>query len=337
MSSRRVIKKLFFLPLLLILLFWTTEADAQENDSLRHSWLRVITNLEQYYLVIDNDYSTPHLVTRSDSIQVDPGLRKITVVWKKIRDFSFRVNLQPNHTHVESITFASFPDKPRTSYKIINNEPNLVIDTDTNSSIYLDGKYLGKQRAELIVEGEKHDLVIKHPNYGQLRKTISTSMYETKYVSRYNKNPSKLPLAAKFIPGAEFIATKRYGRALITYVLLGALTTNLIVQNSLYLEKDAEFKNLYELYQNAGTSEDAIDYRLNTLSVQRELESISRNYNITFALTGTFYLLSTLDSIRKPKSGYQHLSKNRFPELSISYSSATSYSTPMLSLKFSID
>ncbi len=63
---------------ILLFLFCSTEISARQTDSTS-AWIRVIAELEQYYVVVDQDFEHPHLINRGDSIQVEPGNRHITV------------------------------------------------------------------------------------------------------------------------------------------------------------------------------------------------------------------------------------------------------------------
>jgi len=324
-----------FTPLLISLFLISGNVFAQQQDSTM-AWIKVIADLEQYYVVIDKDFENPHLINRGDSIQVNPGKRQITLVWKTIHDHSFTFEVKAGETYGGRI-LNTFPTNPRTSYQTIVNQRNLQIVSDPNSIIYINGERVGEHIVNTILKPGTHRLRIDHPEYGTLRKKVDVNNLAVTEVARFNENPSNLPFAAKILPGAEYIASNRKGRAVITYVGLGLLATNLIKQNKSYSDKLDEYNELVELYDMAQTTEDAIAYRRSAIQANERLDEIGSNFNVTLILTGVFYTLTTIDSIRKPKSGYTHSSGLFGTNITLSTDVKNLKTPPLLSLKFTLD
>lgn len=288
---------------LLFFLFSTTEIAAQKADSAS-AWIKVIAELEQYYIVVDQDFEHPYLINRGDSIQVDPGNRHITVVWETINDYSFTFNAKARETFYRRI-YHSFPSYPRSSYQTIVSQTNLFITTDENSTVYINGERAGKHMVQALLNPGTHQLNIEHPEHGTLRKKVEVNSINVTEVARFNENPSGLSFAAKLLPGAEYLASKRYVRAAITYVGLGLLTAKLVRHDRAYSKRHNEYNEWDALYQTAQTSEDAISYRRNALRARGDLEDISTDFNQTLLITAGVYLISTLDAFCKPRSGYR--------------------------------
>lgn len=320
----------------LLTVLFTHTLFAQEEDSAKTSWLKIITNLNQFYTVIDGNYLEATLMKPGDSLRVKPGNRKISIVWKNINDFTFTEDISANTTFKKQITFASFPDKPRTSYKVITGEPNLRIKTDLRSSIYLDGEFIGKHTVEVLAMTGNHKLVITHPKYGSLSKKINTKIYGNTSVVRYNKSPSNLSFAAQLIPGAAYTSKKQYTRAGITYGLLGTLTVALIKQQSNYSKKHNTLMKLKQFYDNSQTTNKAINARWKVENVQDELNKIAQRFNSYLLATGIVYLISTLDGIRKPKHGYKHSSYRKKTATSISSIAIQGGVAPLFNLEISL-
>ncbi len=293
----------FFLALTFIVIFCSKSLTAQQVDSAS-SWVKVTANLEQYYIVIDEDFKNPHLIDRGDSVRVSPGKSHITVVWRTINDHSFTINAKPGETVGRQIVH-TFPSYPRSSYETIVSQTNLLIATDENSTVYIDGEQSGKHLVEILLKPGTHRLRIEHPEYGVLRETVEVNSQSITKIARYNENPSNLSFAAKLIPGAEYIASRRYKQAGITYLGLGLLAANLVRQDIAYDKELSEYNRWESLYKNAQTTRDAILYREGVLSSRGNLQKISKNFNLTLLITAGVYLVSTLDAFRKPKNGYQ--------------------------------
>ncbi len=324
-----------FTPLLISLILISGNVFAQHADSLS-SWVKVTANLEQYYVVVNEDFKNPHLINRGDSVQVNPGKSHITIVWRTVNDYSFFINAKPGETVVRNI-IRVFPSYPRTSYQTIINQRNLQIISDPNSIIYINGERAGEHIVNTILKPGTHKLRIDHPEHGTLRKKVNVNNLAVTEIARFNENPSNLPFVAKLLPGAEYIASNRKGRAIITYVGLGLLTANLIKQNMSYTNKLDEYDKLVELYNTAQTTEDAIVYRRSAIQANEKLDEIGGNFNVTLILTGVFYALTTIDSIRKPRAGYTHSSGLFGPNVTLSTDVKNLNTPPLLSLKFTFD
>ncbi|MAO65959.1 MAG: hypothetical protein CL666_13275 [Balneola sp.] len=334
MNSRFQIHKIVLLLSLAVVLC-SKNVTAQHSDPLS-SWIKVVIDLEQYYVVVDKDFGDPHLINRGDSVKVDPGMRHITVVWESINDLTFTVNSKAGETTSRRI-FNAFPDNPKSSYQTIVRQTNLSVTTDENSIVYIDGEKIGKHTVHTLLKPGTHQLRITHPEYGELSKKIAVNSINITEVARFNENPSKLTFVAKLVPGAEYIASKRYNRATLTYLSLGLLTVNLIRQDRIYSKELNEHNEWEALYNNAQTSADAFFYRKKTLEVNEKLDQISANFNISLLLMGMIYALTTFDSIRKPRSGYLHSSKLFGMDITLSGDVYNPNTIATLSLKFALN
>ncbi|MEQ8523398.1 PEGA domain-containing protein [Gracilimonas sp.] len=324
-----------FLVLIFMFLLCSENLRAQQPISLS-AWVKVVADLDEYYVVIDKDFENAHLVNRGDSLQVEPGVRHITVVWKTIHDQSFTTRAKTGKTN-EIRVYHTFPSYPRSSHETIARQTNLFIATDENSDVYINGEYSGKHLVKTLLNPGTHQLRIEHPDFGVLEKRVEVNSQNITKVARFNENPSTLPFAMKLLPGAEYIASRRYKRATITYLGLGLLTANLIRQDMAYSKKLSKYNELEVLYQNAQTSEEAIIHRRNALSAKNKLDQISNNFNLTLLISGGLYLISTLDAFRKPKSGYRHPSNFFGADMTLTTSSVASKTSALLSLKIELD
>lgn len=309
---------------------------AQTPDS-SSSWLKVLANLEQYYVVVDNDFENAHLVQRGDSIQVKPGVHKVTIVWQTISDNTTYLTVKPGTTQTHRIYISSFYHSPRSSFDVIQSQRNLRITTDDGSSIYVDGEFLGKHVVQTIVKPGDRKITTVHPEYGELTKSVKVTTYGITDFARFNENPSKLTFAAKLIPGAEFIASKRYTRAALTYVGLGAITGYLIHTNNKYHEKYDEYDYWELRYRTSEDPSEIIQFRENALQTEDELQKISRRHNLTYVALGAAYLLSTFEAFRKPRSGYKGPSFFEKSQVSVVPKSIKNQPVPMVAFTYSLN
>ncbi len=310
---------------------------AQGQDSAKVSWLKVITNINQFYVVIDGNYLEASLMQNGDSIKVQPGRKNFSIVGGNINDSNFTEVIQANQTLKKQITFASFPTKHGlSSYQLIVKGYNLIIKTDPSSSVYIDGEYHGKHIVTDQLLSGKYKIKITHPEYGSLTKEVEVSKYSTSTFSRYNKNPSNLFFVAKLIPGLEYLASRRFMKAGITYGLLAALTTNLIIQNSAYNNEMSEYNNWSNLYEQTNSPLEAIKYRLKADKANEKLKSIASNFNFSLIITGAISLYSVIDGFHKPKEGYKWSQTDK-TNFTLENKKLGSRSYPAFQLKWTID
>jgi hypothetical protein len=327
------VHKAAFSLFIVFILLCSTKTLAQQTD-IKDAWIKVLPQLEEFYIVVDRDFENAHLVNRGDSVKVNPGDRHITLVWRTINDHQFTTDVEAGET-IERSVYHSFPTHPRSSFHTIASQTNLLITTDENSTVYINDRRSGKHLVKTLLNPGNYQLRIEHPELGTLKKEVKVNSLNVTEVARFNENPSKLSFATKLLPGAEYIASRRYKRAIFTYVGLGLLTANLIRQNQLYSDKLDEYNEWEELYQDAKTTEDAITYRRNAMMVRDNLDEIGTNYNITLLITAGIYIISTLDALRKPKSGYKGKSNfTKITTFTLSARSSINSIYPELTLKY---
>lgn len=323
------------LPFYFILFLFSSSQIAAQNTEFSNAWLKVISNLQQYYVVIDQDFEHPHLINRGDSIKVAPGSRHITIVWETVNDKTFTINAKAGKT-IDRQIFHAFPTNPRSSYKTIVSQTNLIITTDPNSSIYMDGKYLGKGDAQVLRKPGAYKLLIKHPTFGSLKKKISVNTFHVKYIERYNRDPEPGIEVFNFIPAGGYIQNRQSIKTAITYVSFGAGITALIYLNNSYKKHDNNRMEFIDQYSEASTIKDAVFFRI---MAEREIEEIEQ-INNTMKNIGigmiALYVLTTLDGMRKPRDGYKKTS-NLNTKFSLQSLQTNGNIYPSFSIYFPID
>lgn len=327
-------------PFIFLMLLWgySSPVKAQPPDEVSETWLKVRTNLDQFYVIIDNDFSQPYLLWNNDSLAVSPGEHEVTLVWKEINDYSSSYEFEENKTNLVQVRFGNFPIQPHSSYRTVLDGYNLRIITDERSTIYYDGEVVGVGQAELISEDGKHTIFIEHPEFGSLQQTIETNTYRKFRYARFNEDPSILSPALEYLPGGAYFSSRQYKKALITSIITTGLIANLIVQQNRYSNFESDFSTWKKAYNTAETSKDAVLYRQKVRTAEQNLKDTGLNFNITLATLAAVYLASTLDGFRKPKDGYSHSSVSWKPKVGISSSSGFARNNhPLVSLTFNLD
>lgn len=305
---------------------------AQEQDS-SSSWLKVIADLEQYYVVLDKDFKNPHLINRGDSIQVDSGMHHVSVVWETINDQNFTFNAKVGETTVRRI-FNAFPEQPKSSYQTIVNQTNLFISTDEKSIIYIDGKRVGQHTTSALLIPGTHQLRIEHPEYGSLNKKITVNSFNVTQINRYNENPHKNKHFQRLIPGVGYLLNGQYIHASLTYTTLIGATSALLLSNKNYNNKQDLFDEFNSKYLAASSLSEALNYKQEALSTLDDMDRLNKKITAYSLGIASIYIISTVHSFLKPKDGYPGDSRN-FPKLNLS--SLLINDHPTLHLTYRID
>ncbi len=300
----RISLKIFLLVSLLSITFFQGSFAQQINEDQEKNWLKISTHLEEFYLVVDNDYLNSYHLASGDSILLPVGGHELRIIWRNIDDYVSYVDIRKDQTSVKRVTFTSFKTSPNSSYSIIESQQNVSIQTDPNSSIYIDGDFKGTQYSELFLNPGKYELYIESPEYGSLTKTLSVGHTEYTSVAQYNQNINPIPTFQRFIPGVSYLANGQRNKAVGTYVGLVALVGSALYFNSEYNDKNDLFEQLNIEYLGADTPERAIALRKEAQNTLQEMDKL--NTRITAFTLGAvaWYVITTLDGLRKPKKGY---------------------------------
>lgn len=301
----RISLKIFLFFSLLNITFFQVSLAQANNENQEKNWLKISTQIEEFYLVVDNDYLNSYHFASGDSILLPIGRHELRMIWRNIDDYVSYIEIRKDQTAVKHVTFTSFKTSPNTSYQIIESQQNVSIQTDPNSSIYIDGQFKGTQYSELFLNPGKYELYIESPEYGSLTKTLSVGYTEYTYIAQYNQNINPIPTYQKLIPGASYLSTRQYTKATVTYLGLIALTGTALYFNSNYNSKADLFEKQSQRYLEANNPQLAIALRLQAQNTLKEMETL--NTRITWLTIGAvaWYGITTIDGFRKPKEGYK--------------------------------
>lgn len=133
-----------------ILLFIVTSLYGQDAlETEKFGWIKINTDLDSAYVVIDDKFYDPHLITSKgdvDSIKTRTGPRKVTIVWWNIDDIVRRTFVYKDTTRQLNIEIESTGQSPKTSFYTIQRQYNLEISGAEDADIYLNGKLVGRRR-----------------------------------------------------------------------------------------------------------------------------------------------------------------------------------------------
>ncbi|RNC79675.1 MAG: hypothetical protein ED557_14230 [Balneola sp.] len=305
---------------------------AQELDSTGTGTLVLDTNLEEFYLIVDDDVPNAVLAKSSIEINLQSGIRKLTVSSRYNDDYSFELDIPASDTLEYSIFISLYPRYPKTSFYTIQSGRNLRILTDKESVIFIDGREVTSHYSELFLPNGSYELRIDNPDHGSLNSKLKINSLEVKDFIRFNEEPSRHLRPLNIIPGFGQIRKQQHIKAGVFITGVLGLGIAAIRSDALYSDKKETFDTQFEEYLAANTVAEARSLRLEAESTLDEMQRINNTSRALALGTLLVYTYSIFDSFQKPKSGYRGPG-NIDPSLVVQSSPVENELYPQLSIR----
>jgi hypothetical protein len=265
------IKPLYSLIPLILLPF---AISAQQSETGK---LTIDVNLpDPFYIVVNDQLTEAQKISDGGSITLEPGTYQLTLISGYTDDYHFEIEIEPGDDLRYEHRFEVFHIDQESTFRELEDWVNLVIQTDKESEIFVDGESKGFQQAYLLVNPGMHVVESRHPTLGSLKKKVLIEYAETEEVYRYNQLQSSISPSIFLLPGAGYIITKQQDKTILTYLSMGVLFGS-------YISLDQKI-----LYSSRVYDED-------------QLKNLQRASLIGL---GVVYLVTTIDGMRKPRQGY---------------------------------
>lgn len=275
-------------------------------DSL--GYLIVNTQLDSTYVIIDEDFQNVNHVSSTDTISIKLGDHKVRIAQRYHRDLVTNITIRPDtlYTVYADLLPLSDNNNYKYSYPRIYWEVPVIVLTDPDARLYVDGEYIGTQMGRINMTGQftvKSEL----PNGKIKTKTFDIDENEQTFFVKdiYHRPDKKKSRYLSVLPGASQLYQNDTIKG---YSLLGAVTlsagfaikyhADFISRNRTYLQTERQ----YRFTSNAGEA-----LRLGDLA-QEQLNMANRmaeRRDIFIWITSAVYVYSLVDAWIKPKNGYR--------------------------------
>ncbi|MEJ2052422.1 MAG: hypothetical protein P8X42_00765, partial [Calditrichaceae bacterium] len=241
------------------ILFFTLPLFAQQNDKKieEYGYLKLTTNIvrDSFYVQIDNNFENCKKIIEGDIIKLPVGTHKITAISYKHPDAAFYTNIKSGMTSHHRITFFNYYNNNKacglSSYFRIVYGYNVMIYTDEESDIIIDGKKIDQGFAQIDLSNGKHTIETRHAESGSSIKSIEIDSKRLCIYRMYNKPLKSKSQLLSILPG---ISQVYKGEKLKGSLILGTSLTCLIsavIYNNTYRNKNNKYLNSMEQYENA--------------------------------------------------------------------------------------
>lgn len=284
-----------------------------EQAAYENSYLKINSNADWLYV---SSLGTPNRIERiasGDSVRIMPGQQLVTLAHPQAGEWSFTANFSENYTTVINHNFdLRAPSVSTLQHNVATGEfynANLLIISDEDSKISVNGLYAGKGAAKVQAQTGPVQIKIENPYTGT--RTMTTKIANlpqepATVVDAYTKPSRAKARFLGLLPGAsQFYKNQPTKGALFSGGFL-TLTGASVYTNDLYKQELAEYNSIKNRY-NQEADETAAMQLGNQLEQQHETMTSRDNLRLAFfAATALFYGFNLYDALTsRPESGYR--------------------------------
>lgn len=241
------------------------QASQNKVINYRSTYLKIETNVDSLFVKTYSDQSPIRKIANGDSIKVQPGSRYISIshrngkernLYRFFKDSSTTVIKHDFELKDLDIDILSENLATKPSYN-----SNLIIVSDEDSEITINGKYFGFGAAKTNMRTGPIDVIINNKSTGKSvfsEKIINNTNDRATVVNAYTKPVLKTARFRSVLPGYSQIYKRQRIKGFIfssSFLVTGYLS---IKKNSEYKSELGLFHNLEEKYDNATTENEAL-------------------------------------------------------------------------------
>lgn len=317
--SKVKVRMLFVLMLVVIYLPMSSRAqvtpiDTTVSDTIDVGYLTIEMRrrIDSIYVVINNHFSSPHYIANGATVKLPVGRQYLTIATKYTRDLSLPVTVHAGERDTLRTSMIEEKDREvylkKSSYPVLQHGINLLVVTDRDSRILVDGVPRGRGATRLRMSEGAHVVETLHPEAGHTERQVFVQMDppRLRWVEMYNKPSRGRVRGLSFLPGG---AQLYKGQALEGITLASGFALAGIgglYQHVSFLEHNQHYNQLRDQYEAAETEEEAFRLGNQTEQYYNAARRASRWRNALAAVTVGTYLYSLFDGILdRPPGGYR--------------------------------
>ncbi|MDY6993738.1 MAG: DUF5683 domain-containing protein [Pseudomonadota bacterium] len=293
----------------------SSQSDSNKADGNSFGYLSVKTDVDSFYVSIDDNFNNVYHITSNDTLTISSGEHRIRLIKKNYRDLITTMNIKPDTINVLSTSLLPFRNfkyhKYFSSYPRIFWGAPIIIKSDPDANLYVNDEFVGTGIAKIDTVGNytiqsilpSGQSTSSNIRIGDNNNSYHGNIFQVKEI--YNRPLKKKSRYMALLPGASQLYQKD---RLKGYLIIGATLISgglAIKYQKDFSEKNNLFKSTRSSYESATNPEDAL--RLGELT-RRQLKDANyaadkRDFMI-YASLG-IYLYNLIDSFLKPNTGYR--------------------------------
>ena len=255
----------------------TGEAKSTPDQANEYGFLALAFPVQDpvtYYVVIDDDYESVQEAEPGARIKIPVGNRKITIISSRFADYTFIQMFSKGvvTTHrmdykIQPIIIREDPTDARneknlslSSYFWIKTNINVIIKTDPDSDISLDGKSIGRGTTRINLPFGVYELVAKNDRAGTTVHSIRVDSRRLRIVEMYNKPDKSLARFFSLAPGVGQIYKDESIKGYAFLGGAGALFAGALLFHNSFKENKTGYTDAIVEYNFATSNDRALEY-----------------------------------------------------------------------------
>lgn len=280
-----------------------------EKDSLGTGIVKFNTKADTIFLYLNKNFDELIKLTHEKSVTVRSGYRHLFVFGKDFQEKAYYLEIETDSILTIQLPKVQENLKSESSniaaYAKTKWGANLIVETDRETSISLDGKPIGNGFAKLNLETGTYTLQFEHANGKRQTKLVTVQKHRLKYFSHFFLPSKTQTKALSFFPGASQLQKDQYVKAGVAFTLTGIAVGLGVINNSKFNDKKGEFDQLRSLYSAATDEEQALEYGNQMENVATTVDKFEQKRNVFLIAAGVLYALNIYDALQPPQNGYR--------------------------------
>jgi hypothetical protein len=275
--------------------------------------LIIISNADDGFVVLDNDYSTCKEFKKGEKVQIDSSAEKLTILTPSFEDVSTKLDLESGEEKTFNINpkYLSNNSQRRKSstYPRCFWDSNVIVLSDEDATTSLDGKTLNEPSIRLSIETDTEIRVVSTLESISSEKVFKVSSFnDLEVIDNYLRRSESELRKRSFIPGYAQISKQQKAKGYFLVGLATTFTASTIFSQVKIIQSENEFSSLENEYNR---STDPAEILQIIEASNKELDTIDKFKKIRttsiLALLAT-YTFNVFDGLREPKIGFRNFS-----------------------------
>lgn len=283
-------------------------AQAENND---FGYLNIRYNIDSLFIELNDELIA---IQSGDSISLPAGRQNLLLVSPFHRDWRRTFAIDKDKTTWYEFYFhegSKHPNlnyHPESSYFNHKTPPSrITVITDHNSEIFLNGKFMGRERINLEVESGVYRIETRNPDAGNKTKKTTIFGFEEHQMFNYPKRYKARLLAT--IPGASQYYKNQPAKAI---VLAGTILSSLGIsayKNHQYQMIKSDYHSTVAEYSWTTDPDKIVILTNKAESEFSEMKQLANSRNLWFYVASGLYIVNLIDAFAiMPQGGYRNVS-----------------------------
>lgn len=317
MNARQVRIGIAFAVIILLVAPWrgwaqTEPSNALQNDGVAYLTIEMREPVDHMYVIIDDDYEQARYIENGGTVTIPAGEARIKIATAITRDISMLRQLPAGASDTSRVYSSEVEDQrlylERSSYPVLHTGDNLLVVTDQDASVAVDGIPQGTGMTRVSVVPGTHVVTVKHPEGRRLERTVEVQKEPPRMalVVAYTTPSRVTSRRLAFVPGAGQLHKRQTVKGIALMGGFLAASIGGVHQHVDFAERNHAYENVLQAYNAAEDESDALQLGYEAEQLYGPARTAYWRRNILIGTAAGIYLYSILDAwMNKPSGGYR--------------------------------